>query len=408
MFLGHCMLAVLLIACGGCSGGGGGSSPPAQNQTSSTVASILLTPSVASIPKNQQLQFTAKDASNNPIPEATLTWTSSEPTVVSISSTGLATGQSEGGTVITAASGSVISNPATLAVLASPTAASITVTPLTASIPAGQQQQFTARDAGGNPIPEATLTWTSSNQGVGTISSNGLAIGGSAGSTTITASAAGLTSNGAQLTVTAGGGGSNSYTTTFQQTENSISEGGRWLNGLADGLDWLNIRTASGVAYGTRTNQVGDAIDPTAILTGTWGWNQTAEATLFVGSVGANKEVEIRLNSSLLPHVCNGYEVLWEITGTITIVRWNGPVSNYTVLAASTNIPAITSIGGFKTGDVLKATNVSGTITAYVNGAQVAQVTDTTYQAGAPGFGLNTYGGDPTTYGLSSFTASSN
>ena len=61
------------------------------------------------------------------------------------------------------------------------------------------------------------------------------------------------------------------------------------------------------------------------------------------------------------------------------------------------------------TGDVLKATNVNGVISAYLNDVFLVSATDTTYQAGAPGFGLNTYNDtDPTTYGLSSFTASSN
>jgi hypothetical protein len=40
-----------------------------------------------------------------------------------------------------------------------------------------------------------------------------------------------------------------SYSTTFPATENPISEGGIWLNGATDGLDWTDMKTASGRAY---------------------------------------------------------------------------------------------------------------------------------------------------------------
>ena len=33
------------------------------------------------------------------------------------------------------------------------------------------------------------------------------------------------------------------YTTNFSGAENPISEGGRWLNGQTDGLDWTDVRT---------------------------------------------------------------------------------------------------------------------------------------------------------------------
>ena len=33
--------------------------------------------------------------------------------------------------------------------------------------------------------------------------------------------------------------------------ENPISEGGKWLNGQKDALDWTNVRTTPGFAFGT-------------------------------------------------------------------------------------------------------------------------------------------------------------
>ncbi len=197
--------------------------------------------------------------------------------------------------------------------------------------------------------------------------------------------------------------GGRAYSTNFQQTENPISEGGLWLNGLTDGLDWLDIRTEGGVAYGTRVGGLGDVIDPTAILTGVWGQNQTVEAGVVVNVGGAAKEIELRLNSTLTAHSSTGYEILYEVVGTIAIVRWDGAIGNLVFLSDAQNLSR-----ALVTGDVLKATNVDGVITAYFNGEQVAQVTDTTYTDGAPGMGLNNYGEatDPTDFGLSSFSAS--
>src|ERR1700730_104316 len=41
------------------------------------------------------------------------------------------------------------------------------------------------------------------------------------------------------------------YTTAFSRAENPISEGGKWLNGRTDGLDWTDVRTTPGFAFGT-------------------------------------------------------------------------------------------------------------------------------------------------------------
>ena len=41
------------------------------------------------------------------------------------------------------------------------------------------------------------------------------------------------------------------YTTNFPLTENPISEGGKWINGKKDGVDWTDVRTTPGLAFGT-------------------------------------------------------------------------------------------------------------------------------------------------------------
>lgn len=80
----------------------------------------------------------------------------------------------------------------------------ITLTPATVSIPNGQQTTFFAAptDANGNALTGLGITWTSSATNVATISDTGVAIGKAPGTTQITASVSGITSNSATLTVT--------------------------------------------------------------------------------------------------------------------------------------------------------------------------------------------------------------
>src|SRR5664279_4808687 len=67
-----------------------------------------------------------------------------------------------------------------------------------------------------------------------------------------------------------------SYSTRFQRDQDPLSEGGKWINGGKDGLDWFNVITKNGVAYGAVTQ--GEYTDPTALLAGTWVKNQKVKA----------------------------------------------------------------------------------------------------------------------------------
>ena len=127
-----------------------------------------------------------------------------------------------------------------------------------------------------------------------------------------------------------------SYTTRFRLDEDPISEGGKWINGGKDGIDWFNVITKNGVAYGAVTR--GEYTDPTALLAGTWGKNQKVKARVFSRNQTEKyyQEVEIRLRSTLSPHRCTGYEVFWRCLKTpnayAEIVRWNGKVGDWTSL----------------------------------------------------------------------------
>lgn len=198
------------------------------------------------------------------------------------------------------------------------------------------------------------------------------------------------------------------YTTHFPLTENPISEGGHWINGQRTGLDWADVRTTAGFAFGT---EAGTARydDSTALLTGTWGPDQTAQATVRTvdQSDKIYAEVELRLRSSLSAHRATGYEILFRCLKTsdayAQIVRWNGPLGDFTYLNAASG-PQY----GVANGDVVKATIIGNVITAYINGVQVLQATEATYASGSPGMGFYLEGatGVNGDYGFTSFSAS--
>lgn len=185
----------------------------------------------------------------------------------------------------------------------------------------------------------------------------------------------------------------NSYSTGFDNVENPISEGGRWINGKTVGLDWSNVATTGGLAIGQQTGA--SFTDGTALLTGEWGPDQMVTAT--VHTVNQNdacyQEVEIRLRSALAAHVNTGYEVGFKMSQTsgayLIIVRWNGPLGNYNYLFKGEGTQY-----GIKNGDVVSAKIVGNVITAYVNGqekahADITSIGGTVYTRGNPGMGFN-------------------
>jgi hypothetical protein len=118
-----------------------------------------------------------------------LTWTSLTPSVVSVQSDGatssvVAVGPGQGRLV---ASYGALSD--TVQVLVDIVAASVDVTPATSSIDVSGSVQlsFAAWDAMGNPIANATATWSSDSTVVATVDQNGLVTGHRRGTATISA-----------------------------------------------------------------------------------------------------------------------------------------------------------------------------------------------------------------------------
>jgi hypothetical protein len=207
-----------------------------------------------------------------------------------------------------------------------------------------------------------------------------------------------------------------SYKTEFARNETPISEGGLWLNGRRDGIDWADVLVRDGRAYGEVTRmmsaerraeqasvgagaaagaQQGDYDDPTAILAGKWGKDQYAKARVFSRDQTDRyfQEVEIRLRSSMSAHHCDGYEVFWRClktdAGYAEIVRWNGRIGEFTSLAK-----LVGKEYGVQDGDLIEASIVGSVIRGYLNGKEVISATDDKIASGNPGIGFNFFVGN--------------
>jgi Big-like domain-containing protein len=159
-----------------------------------------------SIAKGLTTKFTAtgtfSDGTTRDV-TGTVTWTSQNTGVATITSSGLARGIGVGTTTIQASTGT-INKSVTLQVTAA-TLVSIAVTGASASISKGMTDQFTATGTftdGTTQNLTASVTWTSMNTNIAAIGAGGLATGVGAGSTMIQAASGGVNGT-ANITVIA-------------------------------------------------------------------------------------------------------------------------------------------------------------------------------------------------------------
>ncbi len=153
-------------------------------------AAISIIPSAATltaIGMTVQLSATVKDGKNQFVPNATVNWSSSNPSVASVSPQGLVTAQGSGTATIRAASGAK-SLSAVITVAQSATTIEITpVNPPLINVGRALRLSVTVRDPRNNVIAGVRVNWTSSNPSVATVSSTGLVTALRHGRTAITA-----------------------------------------------------------------------------------------------------------------------------------------------------------------------------------------------------------------------------
>jgi uncharacterized protein YjdB len=163
-----------------------------------TIASVAISPASMQMPAGgtRQLSATAYDAGGNAVPNAAVTWTSSNPIVASVSAAGLVTALSAGNAIITAtASGKTATAAVSVAAPPPAVVASVSITFNSSTLLVGQstQAQAIARDAAGSVITGRAVTWSTEDAALVSVSSSGLVTALKSGSAVIEATVDGVT-----------------------------------------------------------------------------------------------------------------------------------------------------------------------------------------------------------------------
>ena len=163
--------------------------------TTVPVASVVVTPTSNPVVVGQTTQLSAevRDAAGQVLAGRTLQWSTSAPSVASVSSTGLVTALAPGDATISAVSEG---KAGTAAIVVSPKPVSaVIVSPGQASVTVGQTTQLSAQvtDQQGNVLPGRPISFLSGTPAVATVTTSGVVMGVAAGTVTITATSEGKT-----------------------------------------------------------------------------------------------------------------------------------------------------------------------------------------------------------------------
>jgi uncharacterized protein YjdB len=247
-------------------------------KVSVTLTSIAVTPGSTTLPANatQALEATAfYDNGSTKNLTSTVTWTSSDTTIATVTSAGLVVTVAPGTATISAttsaSSDGAVTGTATI-VVDSATISSVAVTPAKKTIPAGTSQQLkaTATYSDGTKLvlEPPVVSWSSADTSIATVSAAGLATGVTPGGpVAITATSPGSTVTGAaQLTV------SDAKLVSIAVTP----------AGASIGLDYVQQFTATG----TYTDQ--STMDLTAEVI----WASSAPAVATISNVAGSNGLE--------------------------------------------------------------------------------------------------------------------
>jgi alpha-tubulin suppressor-like RCC1 family protein/uncharacterized protein YjdB len=348
-------------------GGGGGASDNVTPKV--TLTSIAITPATASIAKGQNTHFTATGTfSNGTIADISgqTTWSTGDTSVATIdSTTGVATGVGVGNTTVTASSNGITSPAASLSVTAA-VITGISISPTTPSAPKGIPVTFTAiatYSDGSSGNVSGSVTWVSSNTSVATLNSSGIASTLALGSTIITASANGINSNSATLTVTVPElinisitsstasvviGSTNNFTANGIYTDGTsgditnqvswvssnvkvatidtsgietvLAKGGTTITASLSGITSNGVTLVTPMVSAGGEHSVGLKSDGTVV---TWGWNQYGQ--LGIGTTGGISLLPVAVPGlSGVVAIAAGYDHTVALKSDGTVVAWGG------------------------------------------------------------------------------------
>ena len=181
----------LIVACGGADDGPTEPTEPPEPPVATTLNISPASVDLSSFGETLQLTATVLDQNGQPIASAPVSWAIDDNSVATVDAGGLVTAVQNGSATVSATSSSA---SGTTSVTVAQRLASIDVSPAADTLFAvGDSLQLTAEpfDANGNPVQDATITWSSEDDAVATVDSNGLVTAAGNGTANITAAAGG-------------------------------------------------------------------------------------------------------------------------------------------------------------------------------------------------------------------------
>lgn len=252
-------------------------------------ASVRVTPPAATlvVGASQQIAATAYDAAGNALAGRDVSWTSRDPAVAAVSSTGQVTAIAPGTATVDA---TIEGRSASAVITVRPApVAKVTVSPASSSVGVGGTIGLTATttDANGNPLAGRAVAWTSSAPTVARVDANGVVTGVTAGTATITAASEGVAGTAAvrvaaaapatvasvevaPSTLTLVQGATRTVTATPRASDGSVLAGRTvtWLSSAPSIATVSSAGVVTAVAPGTATiSATADGITGTAAVT---------------------------------------------------------------------------------------------------------------------------------------------
>ncbi len=347
------------------------------------MATVAVSPPSGEIIAGTTLVLTAttRDAAGGTLQGRTITWSSGNTAVATVSQSGTVTGVAAGGPVAITATSEGRSGSAQITVLPIPVA-TVTVTPTTATLVPTATTTLTAsiRDAGGATLTGRPVVWSSSAESIATVSQAGVvtavAIG---GPVTITATSEGK-SGSAQITVipvpvasvtVTPATASLVPTATTTLTANILDAGGATLTGRP--VVWSSsaqaIATVSQAGVVTAV-AIGGPVTITATSEGKSGSAQITVIPVPVGSVEVSPGAATLVPGATAPltatvkdadgGVLAGRPITWTSsatatatvsqTGVVTAVAVGGPVTITATSEGKSGSAQITVVAGTQVG----------------------------------------------------------
>jgi Tol biopolymer transport system component len=320
-------LASLTIAAAGCGGDDGRTTP---NPDPPPVSSLTLsvTNDTMLVQSTLRLIATPLDSAGNELSGRAVAWSTSDPSLASVSTSGDVTALALGTVTIGATSeGKTASAVLTLAPV-------ITVSRRLPTALAGDTTLLVAAltDANGQPLAGAVDQWTSSDEAVATVTPQGVVTGGSAGTATITA--------------TSSGGRGSADLVVLEYSPRTNREVG-YLRGVLGSQGFIDeLRTAQLDGSGSQPITVTDEW----VSQFDWSPDGNRVAVIYVSSNGVGKRGLHVLNADgsgehLVAANAGAYP-RWSPDGQRIAFRTPGPARIWTVNADGTDAQELTSLPG--------------------------------------------------------------